>query len=437
MAGPKLNQEIEFPGNFKLKEVMSVIGNSDSRAALTAAEIREIVHEAVAGFAVPAGGRVLAIIPDGTRSFESAVLHAFLEACPACDLLVATGTHRAMTDDEVAKFLDIPSRPELFGGLKVFNHSIAPEGLDRIGVIPKERAKALSCGKVEIDIEVTINKLIFQYDLAVIIGPVFPHEVIGMSGGYKYLFPGISGMKVVDETHWLGALIGVRDTIGRSETPVRRLVEYAGEMVRKLRPVACLSLVIGKVGLQGLWGGDPVSAHRAACPLSQQVNILWHEHRYRRVVAHCTPKYQDLWTAGKLAYKTQEVVAEGGEIVMYAPHLERITPLHSDVERIGYHCLPYFLEQWDQYKDYERSSLAHSTHVAGPGRFEDGVETLAARRILVSRISKERCEAVNLEYLAPEDVACYRDDPDTLWVEKAGEQLMMTVSERDRLAMTP
>jgi nickel-dependent lactate racemase len=303
-------------------------------------------------------------------------------------------------------------------------------------VIPMAMSKELSGGHVNIDIEITINKLIFQYELAVIVGPVFPHEVIGMSGGYKYLFPGISGMKVVDETHWLGALIGVRDTIGRSETPVRRMVEYAGEMVQKRRPVKCLALVIGNKGLQGLWGGDPVEAHRAACPLSQQINIFWHERRYHRVVAHCTPKYQDLWTAGKLAYKTQEVVAEGGEIVMYAPHLEKITPLHLDVETIGYHSLPFFLDQWDKYKDFERSSLAHSTHVAGPGRFENGVETLAARRILVSKISPERCRQVNLDYLSPDEVESkYRNDPDTLWVEKAGEQLMMTVAEKDRLAM--
>jgi nickel-dependent lactate racemase len=406
---------------------MPVTGHSHPHAALTPAEIREIVQAAAAAFPVPSSGRVLGIIPDATRSFEPMVLHALLEACPNMDLLVATGTHRAMTDEEVSKFLDIPARPELFSRVTVYNHSIAPEGLVEIGVIPMDVAKVLSDGNVPIDIEVTINKLIFEYDLAVIVGPVFPHEVIGMSGGYKYLFPGISGMKVVDETHWLGALIGVKDTIGRSETPVRRMVEHAGAMVQSLKPVACIALVIGKLGLQGLWGGDPVSAHRAACPLSQQINIFWHERRYHRVIAQCTPKYQDLWTAGKLAYKTQEVVAEGGEIVMYAPHLEKITPLHLDVERIGYHCLPFFLKQWDKYKDYERSSLAHSTHVAGPGRYEDGVETLAARRILVSKISRERCEAVNLEYREAADLEQYRGDPDTLWVEKAGEQLMMAV----------
>jgi nickel-dependent lactate racemase len=413
---------------------MSAIGYSDPHAALEPAKIQEIVHASVREFAVPPGGRVLAIIPDATRSFEPAVLHALLEACPKTDLLVATGTHRAMTDDEISKFVDRPARPDLFSSVAYHNHSTAPAGLDEIGVIGKEKALELSGGHVPIDIEVTINKLIFEYDLAVIVGPVFPHEVIGMSGGYKYLFPGISGMKVVDETHWLGALIGVRDTIGRSETPVRRMVEYAGAMVQNLKPVKCLSLVIGNKGLQGLWGGDPVAAHRAACPLSQQLNIFWHERRYHRVVAQCTPKYQDLWTAGKLAYKTQEVVAEGGEIVMYAPHLEKITPLHPDVETIGYHCLPFFLQQWDKYKDYERSSLAHSTHVAGPGLYEGGAEKLAARRILVSKISPERCAAVNLEYLSPDQVeAKYRNDPDTLWVEKAGEQLMMTIAEKDRL----
>ena len=224
-----------------------------------------------------------------------------------------------------------------------------------------------------------MNRRIFGYDLAVIVGPVFPHEVVGMSGGWKYFFPGIAGVEVINQSHWLGALIGISDIIGRSETPVRRMVEKAGEMVGGRLPVVCLSLVLGQHDLRGLYFGDPVASHRAAAALSRDVNILWTDRRYRRVVAECPIKYDELWTGGKLAYKTQEVVEQGGEIVMYAPHLDKIAPQHPDVEKVGYHCLAYFRGQGDRFKDVEASSIAHSTHVAGPGTYSGG-EEVALRR---------------------------------------------------------
>jgi nickel-dependent lactate racemase len=294
---------------------------------------------------------------------------------------------------------------------------------------------ALSNGLLSEAIPVRVNKLTLDYDLLVVIGPVFPHEVIGMSGGWKYFFPGISGADLIDHSHWLGALLGISKIIGRSETPVRRLVEKAGEFVLAHRPVACFSLVMSPRGLHGLFHGDPVESHRAAARLSREVNVVWTERTYKRVMAECPTKYDELWTGGKLAYKTQEVVKTGGQIIMHAGHLDLIAPQHPEVEKIGYHCLDYFLGQWDRFKNTERSSLAHSTHVSGPGVYENGVETLNARRVLASKVTLEHCVSINLDYMPPDSIdfskkVPFGEDEETLWVPQAGEQLYLPSERR-------
>jgi hypothetical protein len=197
----------------------------------------------------------------------------------------------------------------------------------------------------------------------------------------------------------------------------------------------CFSLVISPRGLHGLFHGDPVESHRAAARLSREVNVVWTDRRYKRIVAECPTKYDELWTGGKLAYKTQEVVEKGGQIILYAPHLDLIAPQHPEVEKIGYHCLDYFTGQWDRFKNTERSSLAHSTHVAGPGVYENGVETLNARRVLASKVSPEHCASINLDYLSPERISFqthepFGKDPETLWVPQAGEQLYLPADRR-------
>ncbi len=403
------------------------------------ASIREIVRASVDEWQVTAPARVLGIIPDKTRTFSPQVVHELLSACHdrglALDFLIATGTHAAMTDAESAYFLKSAGHEDLFRNAAIANHSTIPANLISLGTLEASTVRELSGGLLTDEIPVRVNRLTMDYDLLVVIGPVFPHEVIGMSGGWKYFFPGISGAELIDHSHWLGALIGINNVIGRSETPVRRLVERAGEMVLERRPVQCFSLVLSPRGLHGLYCGDPVESHRAAAKLSREVNVVWTDRRYKRVVAECPTKYDELWTGGKLAYKTQEVVEHGGQIVLHAPHLDLIAPQHPDVEKIGYHCLNYFLGQWDRFKDTERSSLAHSTHVSGPGEYRDGVETLHARRVLASKISAEQCASINLDYMPPGSIDFLTREPfgeaeDTLWVGQAGEQLFLPSDRR-------
>ena len=401
--------------------------------------IREIVRASVDAWPVSAPSRVLGIIPDKTRTFSPQVVHELLSACQdrgyQLDFLIATGTHAPMTDAESAYFLKSAGHEDLFRNAVIANHSTDPAHLLNLGTLDAATVRELSGGLLTEEIPVRVNSLALDYDLLVVIGPVFPHEVIGMSGGWKYFFPGISGSELIDHSHWLGALLGISKVIGRSETPVRRLVEKAGEMVLARRPVQCFSLVISPLGLHGLFHGDPVESHRAAARLSREVNVVWTDRRYKRVVAQCPTKYDELWTGGKLAYKTQEVVQLGGQIVLHAPHLDLIAPQHPEVEKIGYHCLDYFTGQWDRFKNIERSSLAHSTHVSGPGVYENGVETLNARRVLASKVSAEHCASINLDYLPPDSIDFsthqpFGDDQDTLWVPQAGEQLYLPGDRR-------
>ncbi|MEO8662698.1 MAG: lactate racemase domain-containing protein [Bryobacteraceae bacterium] len=405
-------------------------------------EIREIVYGGVDQLGLGAGSRVLGITPDKTRSFDATVVHHFIEACQAkgahVDLLIANGTHEAMPDKDICEFLKLNAIPEAAGRIRIFNHSAEGEELEEYGLLDVATVTALSEGRITSEIPVTVNSRVSRYDASVVIGPVFPHEVIGMSGGWKYFFPGISGAHIINHTHWLGALVGIRDTIGRSMTSVRRIVERAGEFVIARKPVFCFSLVLEKKGLQGLFFGDPVTSHRAAAQLSREINIVWTPRRYHRIVAECPKKYDELWTGGKLAYKTQEIVDEGGEIVFYAPDIDRVAPQHPQVEEIGYHSLAYFLGQWEKFKDVELSALAHSTHVAGPGKYENGVETLWAKRIIASGISRARCDAMSLGYMDPGAISFaekkpFGDGDDTLWVPQAGEQLFMPESMRPEL----
>lgn len=281
---------------------MKLIGQGTKEQPLARAAIAEIVDNGVAGLGLRRGQKVLGIIPDNTRSFEPEVVHRLVSACrdrgAACDLLIANGTHAAMSEEKIDRLLCRPAAPDLFRDTPVYNHRTAPEELLTLGILDAETVREISGRRLDRAVEITVNRRIFGYDLAVIVGPVFPHEVVGMSGGWKYFFPGIAGVEVINQSHWLGALIGISDIIGRSETPVRRMVEKAGEMVGGRLPVVCLSLVLGQHDLRGLYFGDPVASHRAAAALSRDVNILWTDRRYRRVVAECPIKYDELWTGG-------------------------------------------------------------------------------------------------------------------------------------------
>jgi nickel-dependent lactate racemase len=273
---------------------------------------------------------------------------------------------------------------------------------------------------------VRVNRRLLEYDRILIVGPTFPHEVAGFSGGAKYIVPGTSGPELIDRTHWLGALAGIPRTIGIKNTPVRAMIEAAAG--RLTVPITLIGLVSRHAGLSGIFVGDPQSAWNAAADLSSRVHIRWCEKPFRRILSCPMPMYDELWTAAKAVYKVEPVAAPGGEVVIYAPHLGTVSRTHGEkIYQAGYHTLAFLLEHWDRYRDFPLAVLAHSSHVRGGGRMENGVERPNMRVTLASRIPPEDCERLNLGYLDPDTVRPEewrgREAEGVLYVPEAGETL--------------
>jgi nickel-dependent lactate racemase len=255
---------------------------------------------------------------------------------------------------------------------------------------------------------------------------VFPHEVVGFSGGNKYFFPGIAGPEIIDFTHWLGALCTSLATIGVADTPVRRVIHRAAELVRPA--VLCVAMAMEGEALHGLWMGSHVEAFTAAAELSERLNVVRVPRPFRRVLSMPAERYDDLWTAAKAMYKTEPVVADGGEVVIYAPHVREVSYTHGRLlDEVGYHVRDYFLGQWSRFGEVPGAILAHSTHVRGAGTYAGGVERPRIAVTLATGIPEERCWRINLGYADPAaiDPAAWegREAEGVLIVRHAGEKL--------------
>ncbi len=412
----------------------STTEQADSMKTLSEQEVKRWIHEHIdpADFA---GKKVLLLVPDATRTapipllFET--LHAHLQPhTEKFDVIFALGTHPAMSETEMCKILGIKQeeRQKLFFQLGLFNHEWdQDEKLTQLGVLSKAETEEISQGLLSEEVPVKINKRILDYDLLLVVGPVFPHEVVGFSGGNKYFFPGITGPELLNFFHWLGALITNTAIIGVKRTLVRDVVDKAAALI-PVEKKALTFVVSPQCTLHGLAYGTPEEAWSEAADLSSQVHIKWCDRSYKQVLS-CAPKmYNDLWVAGKCMYKLEPVIADGGELIIYAPHLSEISVTHGDyIREVGYHVRDYFVKQADRFKHVPRGILAHSTHVRGNGTFEDGVEKPRVKVTLASQVSKQDCEAINLGYRDPDsiDVESFanREDEGILLVRKAGEQL--------------
>jgi nickel-dependent lactate racemase len=401
---------------------------------ITPAQVSEIVSRACPTSSYE-GRRVLLIVPDGTRTAPIGLvfkaLHAHIgEATAAFDVLIALGTHQPMSEAAVCRRLDISEteRSEIYRRVKFSNHAWDnPAALKQIGELTPEEVSTLSGGLFSMEVPVEVNRMLFDYDQIIIIGPVFPHEVVGFSGGNKYLFPGVSGPQVLNFFHWLGAVVTNPKIIGNKWTPVRKVVDRAGALVKVDKLCFCL-VVDDHKNLAGLFAGTPEKAWDQASDLSSQVHITLKDRPFQTILSCAPPMYDELWTAGKCMYKLEPVLADGGELIIFAPHLREVCISHgSHIEAIGYHCRDYFLKQWERFKHVPWGVLAHSSHVRGIGTFENGKEQCRAKVTLATQISPEKCRDINLGYRDPgtirqEDYA-NREHEGVLLVPNAGERL--------------
>lgn len=412
---------------------MTGIGKGLIDRGLTHDEVREVVAAAAQQLPIQ-GKRVLVIIPDGTRTMPLSLMFEVIQQeigsrASACDYLVALGTHSLMTDAQLSRMFGRPVVNGLCGIARVFNHRWdLPDTFVDVGTIPADEVAAVSSGLLNESIVVRINRLLYDYDQVLICGPVFPHEVVGFSGGNKYLFPGVSGKEMIDQTHWLGALLGSYNIIGTNTTPVRELIDRAAAKITV--PVACLALVVTKQEVCGIYFGTAQDAWCRAAKLSSQKHICWVDRPFRRVLSVMPEMYDDIWTAAKGMYKVEPAMLEGGEVLIYAPHISEISYVHGAyIDKIGYHCRDYFLKQWPLFAGIPRGVIAHSTHLRGQGTYEaaTAMETDRIRVTLATRIPQKRCHRVNLGYLNPAEIRLEdwenREDEDIHVIHRAGETL--------------
>jgi nickel-dependent lactate racemase len=414
-----------------------VLGKGCVTEPLQNHEIEHIIQQASEAVASESK-RVLVILPDGTRTCPLPLLFRLLyehlgRRVEQLDYLIALGTHQPLSAEARSRLLGVEvsenGQVEHYAHVRVFNHDWSdPQSLQTIGHIKREEARELTGGLLEEDVPVTLNRAIFAYDHLLICGPVFPHEVAGFSGGAKYLFPGIAGAEIIHFTHWLGALSTSMLTIGVQETPVRRVIQRAAEFVP--RPLSLLALVLKEQEVHGLYYGSQTETWQQAAHLSGELNIRRLAKPLRSVLALPSTMYEDLWTAAKAMYKTEPVMADGGEVIIYAPHVSEISYTHGElIDQIGYHVRDYFTKQWERFGHIPRGILAHSTHVKGAGSYDcaSGIERPRIQVTLATAISEERCRKVNLGYcdyraIHPEDWQD-REQDGYLLVPHAGEVL--------------
>ena len=443
-----------------------VVGKGSTTATLTTEDVQDLLARADEQLLVgagldPAGKRVLVLIPDGTRTAPIPLLFRLLYEqfggrVAQLDFLIALGTHPPMLHEAIDHLVGVTvtqrvkdepgytiktasidqlvgttavERAERYPNVRIFNHEWHnPQMLQTIGVISHSEAAELTEGLLADDVPVRLNRLILEYDLVLICGPVFPHEVVGFSGGAKYLFPGIAGPDIINFTHWLGALATSLRTIGIKDTAVRRVITQAAGFVKT--PLLCLAMVMQGQDLHGLYIGDHIEAWSQAADLSAQLDITYVARPFHKVLSAPAEMYDDLWTGAKAMYKTEPAIADGGEVIIYAPHISEVSYTHSKlIDEVGYHVRDYFVKQWDRFQHLPGSILAHSTHVKGTGTYDaaTGIETSRISVTLATGIPEERCRRINLGYADYREINpkawMGREQEGILFVPHAGEML--------------
>jgi len=400
--------------------------------------LTEIVHQALD--VIQRGERVLAIIPDKTRDDNThqlfPVASEFLKkrGVALFDALVAQGTHPPMSESQKLSKIGCAG----FSG-QLFDHRWdEPEELITLGQLSAETVSELTDGLISQAVPVSLNKLLAPgiYDTVLVFGATVPHEVAGFAGGAKYFFPGVAGPELTHTTHWLGALAGIENIIGRVDTPTRRLIEAATGLV----PARIISLntVVSRNDAElvtyALFAGDIRDAFRRAAEVSRRVHIRYTDRKYTRVVALLDPHYDELWVGGKASYKLGAIIEEGGELIIYAPHLTKLSETHGAlIEKYGYAPLESVRDMLGVSQELRENLCiaAHLAHVAYAGRLnEDGKIVPRYQITMATGLDEETCRRVNLGYIDYRsfDYEAMRSDPDTLIVADAGRDLYLRSS---------
>lgn len=381
------------------------------------------------------GERVLAIIPDKTRDDNTHELFPIASDCltkrgvASFDALVAQGTHPPMSETQkLSKIGTMDFRGSLFD-----HRWDDPDELIKLGELSGEMVRELTGGLIDQAVPVSINKLLAPgiYDTVLVFGATVPHEVAGFAGGAKYFFPGVAGPELTHTTHWLGALAGIENIIGQVETPTRRLIEAAADLIpaRIISLNTVVSRNNGALVMYALFTGDIREAFRRAAEVSRKVHIRYTGRKYKRVIALLDPHYDELWVGGKASYKLGAIIEEGGELIIYAPHLTKLSETHGElIEKYGYAPLESVRDMLGVSQELRENLCiaAHLAHVAYAGRLDQHGKVVPRYQItMATNLDEATCRRVNLGFVDYRmlDYEAMRSDPDTLVVTDAGRDL--------------
>ncbi|MDX9924486.1 MAG: lactate racemase domain-containing protein [Ignavibacteriaceae bacterium] len=361
-------------------------------------DIREAVYSSLERLGYKK--KVLAIPPDFTRFHSQAgiLTHYSFKYYKEymTDILPALGTHVAMTEKEISTmYPGIPQ--ELF---RVHNWR---SDLITLGEVPSDFIKEVSEGKLNYSWLAQVNKILVEgdYDLILSIGQVVPHEVVGMANYNKNIFVGTGGKDGINKSHFLGAVYGMERMMGRADTPVRKVLNYASENFAKELPIIYMQTVIGKdesgkLVMRGLFIGDDYECFRLAAELSQKVNFQMLDKPLKKVVVYLDEhEFKSTWLGNKSIYRTRMAIEDNGELIVLAPGLHQFgedKEIDRLIRKYGYVTTPEILDAVDKNEELQNnlSAAAHLIHGSSENRFKI--------TYCPGHISKEEIKSINFDY---------------------------------------
>jgi nickel-dependent lactate racemase len=344
--------------------------------------------------------KVLAIPPDITRFHSRAgdltrfVWEYYGEKLT--DVLPAIGTHFPMTDAEIEKMFGPVPR-------SLFRIHDWREGFVTLGEVPSDFIRKVSEGKVDFSWPAQVNRLVAEgeYDLILSIGQVVPHEVVGMANYNKNIFVGTGGKEAINKSHFLGAAYGMERMMGRADTPVRQVLNYASDHFTGHLPIVYIQTVVGRgeekgLATRGLFIGDDIECFNLASGLSLKVNFQMLDKQLKKVIVYLDPEeFKSTWLGNKSIYRTRMAMADDGELIVLAPGLREFGEdpgIDKIIRKYGYLGTPRLLELVEANDDLKENlgAAAHLIHGSSEGRF--------SITYCPGSISREEIESVNFRY---------------------------------------
>ena len=342
----------------------------------------EIRHALLASLEGRTVRKALILPPDFTRFHSGAgyitnvYYHALAERGAEVDILPALGTHEAMSDAQLdTMFGDIPHGRFL---VHDWRHDVV-----KLGEIPADFISEITEGLWTDPVSAEVNRLVMDesYDLIISPGQVVPHEVIGMSNHAKNLFVGAGGSDMINKSHMIGAVYGMERMMGRDHTPVRRLFDYGMEHFLKDRPILFVLTVTtapgGEIRTHGLFIGEGRECLTEAVKLAQEKNIDFVPAGLKKCVVYLDPsEFKSTWLGNKAVYRTRMAMADGGELIVLAPGVERFgedAECDRLIRKYGYRGRLHTLEQFRKPENRDlrdnMGAAAHLIHGSSDGRF--------------------------------------------------------------------